>query len=246
MTSTVAAAALWRTQTRITRWRPGGITAYLSIVLVLCKATGALVYGAVLVPLVRWASPRVQLRVASVLVLIALTYPMLRIAELVPTTSILQAASAVSADRAASLGVRFDQEQQLLNHAFERVWFGWGRFGRSRVYNGYLGRDSSITDGHWIITMGTFGLVGFIAEFGLLALAVLRAAMALKFAPTMRESGYLAALALILAINIFDLLPNSSLSPWTWLVAGALLGRAETLYAMAKQHAPGSRNLASM
>ena len=44
------------------------------------------------------------------------------------------------------------------------------------------GRDISITDGHWIITMGQFGIVGFIAEFGLLGFSVLRAAGSLKFA----------------------------------------------------------------
>ena len=55
--------------------------------------------------------------------------------------------------------------------------------------------------------MGTFGLVGFAATFGLLGLAVVRAATALKYAQTIRDKEYLAALALIVAINIVDLLP---------------------------------------
>jgi len=235
MTTTVAAAALWRTQTRILRWAPGGITAYLSIILVLCKTGSALVYGAVLVPLARWASPRLQLRIASVLVIIALTYPMLRLADVFPTTSIIGAASTISADRAASLKSRFDNEDQLLTRAWARPVFGWGRFGRNRVYAAETGKDVSITDGYWIITMGQFGLFGFIAEFGLLALAVFRAAMALKFAPTMREREYLAALALVVAVSMIDLLPNSSISPWTWLLVGAVLGRAEALYAATRR-----------
>jgi hypothetical protein len=160
---------------------------------------------------------------------------MLRATDLVPTNAVLAAANAVSAQRAASLKTRFDQEQELLDHALQRPWFGWGRFGRSRLFNGYHGRDSSITDGRWIITLGVFGLVGFVAEFGLLGLAVFRAATAIKFALTMRESIYLGALALIVAINLVDLLPNSSISPWTWLLAGALLGRAEALYAVVRQ-----------
>ena len=235
MTATVAAATLWRTRTYIVRLPPGGMTAYLSFVLVLCKTISALVYGAALVPLVRWASPRLQLRVACALVIIALTYPMLRAADMVPTTSILETVAAVGADRAASLKIRFDNEDQLLEHAWQRKWFGWGRFGRNRVYKGWNGRDSSITDGYWIITMGVFGLVGFVATFGLLGLAVFRAATALKYAQAIGEKEYLAALALIIAINIVDLLPNSSLSPWTWLLVGALLGRAETLHAVARQ-----------
>jgi hypothetical protein len=171
---------------------------------------------------------------------------MLRAADLFPTTSLVEVAAAVSADRAGSLKTRFDNEDQLLDRAWQRPWFGWGRFGRNRVYNGWEGGDSSITDGTWIVTLGVFGLVGFVGQFGLLGLAVFRAAMALKFAQTTRESGYLAALALIVAINVIDLLPNSSISPWSWLLVGALLGRAEALYAVVRQRGTLTSNLAPM
>lgn len=237
-TTTVAAAALWRTRTRIGRLVPSGMTAYLSFVLVLCKTGGALAYAAVLVPLVRFASPRLQIRVACLLTAIALTYPILRVTDVFPTNAFLEASAALSAERAASLKTRFDQENQLLQHAWRRPWFGWGRFGRNRVFDAESGRDISITDGYWIITTGTFGVIGFIAQFGLLGLAVFRAAGVLKYAQTRREKEYLAALALIIAINIVDLLPNSSISPWTWLLVGALLGRAEALQAAARQWMP--------
>jgi hypothetical protein len=235
MATTVAAAALWRTKTRIGRLRPGWITGYLSVVLVLCKTASALVFGFLLVPLVRWANPRLQLHVACVLAFIALTYPILRVADLVPTTTILEAASALSTQRADSLKVRFEQEYKLLDHAWERPWFGWGRFGRNRVYDAQNGQDTSVTDGYWVITIGVFGLTGYVAIFGLLALAVFRAAMSLKFAPDMQEAAYTAAMALLVAINMIDLLPNSSITPLTWLLVGSLLGRAETLYAVRSQ-----------
>ena len=45
MTTAVAAAALWRTQTSVYRLPPAGVTAYLSGVLVLCKTLGALIYA---------------------------------------------------------------------------------------------------------------------------------------------------------------------------------------------------------
>jgi len=80
-----------------------------------------------------------------------------------------------------------------------------------------------------------FGLFGFVGQFGLFGLSVFRAAMALKYTQTMRESGYLAALALIAAINVFDLLPNASMSNWMMLLLGALLGRAEALRAVSGQ-----------
>ena len=239
MTTSVAAAALWRTNTRVTRFSAAGITAYLSFVLVLCKSAGALVYGLVLVPLTRWARPALQLRIATILVSIALCYPMLRVAGLVPTTSILETAQSIDADRAASLGMRFSQEKMLLDHAWQRPWFGWGRFGRGRVYDSD-GVDISTTDGHWINVMADFGLFSFFAQFGLLALVVYRAAGALKLVSTAREKEHLAALTLIVAINIFDLIPNSSISPWTWLLVGALLGQAEALHVAVRKPLPNA------
>ena len=64
---------------------------------------------------------------------------------------------------------------------------------------------------------------------------MLRAASALRFAESERDGIFLAALALIIGISMIDMLPNSSLSPWTWLLAGALLGRAEALRGAARQ-----------
>jgi hypothetical protein len=46
-------------------------------------------------------------------------------------------------------------------------------------------------------------------------------------------------MALIVAISVVDLLPNASINPWTCLLAGALLGRAEE--AVLQAAAPASR-----
>ncbi len=237
MTTVVAATALWRTRTQVARLPPVGVTAYLGITLALCKAFAALTYGAVLVPLVRWATPRVQLRVATVLVVIALAYPVLRSVDVVPTEFLVEAAELASPERASSLETRFAIERQLLDQASRRFWFGWGRYGRSFIYNA-RGTETSLTDGYWIITMGQFGFIGFLATFGLLALTVFRASLALTSAVSVKDRYFLAALALIVAINIFDLLPNANIVPWTWLLAGALLGRAEALYVVPGQRVP--------
>ena len=228
MTTVVAAATLWRVNGRVLRLPMSGVTAYLGMVLILCKSGAALVYGVFLTALIRWTSPQLQVRIAMVLVTIALTYPLLRSADLVPTAGIIDFVGSISSARADSLKIRFDQEEQLLERASQRFLFGWGRFGRSRIYD-TDGRDISRTDGLWIVTIGQFGLFGFVAEFGLLAFPVFRAASALRTAKVGPDRILLAALALILAINIFDLLPNAGLIPWTWLLAGALLGRAEAL-----------------
>ena len=231
MTAVVAATALWRARIRVAPAPPITVAAYLSVLLVLCKSMGALLYGLVLVPLVRLAKPRLQLRVAMVLATIALMYPMTRMADLVPTRLLLEWSTSVSKDRADSLQFRLDNEQELLERASQRFIFGWGRYGRSNIYDPESGNRTSITDGFWIITIGQFGLFGFVAEFGLLALPIFSAAAALRFTESARDGVFLAALALILGINIIDLLPNASTTPWTWLLGGALLGRAEALRA---------------
>jgi hypothetical protein len=65
-----------------------------------------------------------------------------------------------SADRASSLQFRFDNENILVEKALERPFFGWGGWGRSRVYDEESGEDLSTTDGFWIITLGRRGYFG--------------------------------------------------------------------------------------
>src|SRR5262249_37895590 len=158
------------------------------------RSLGALLYALVLVPLMHWAKPRAQLRVAVALAVIALSYPVLRTWDLVPTTFMLDTAASVDSARADSLKVRFDNEDRLLERASERFLFGWGRYGRSRVRD-EAGRDISLTDGEWIIRIGTFGFLGFVAEFGLLALPIFRAVSALRSAKISHDAYFVAALA---------------------------------------------------
>ena len=84
LTATVAAAALWRTRTPVTRWAPSWIAGYLSFILLLCKTANALLYAVVLLPLVRCTNPRLQICVACLLACVALAYPMLRVRGLSP------------------------------------------------------------------------------------------------------------------------------------------------------------------
>jgi hypothetical protein len=237
MTGFVAATALWKAKEKIFQYSAGAATAYLGVLLVLCRSLASLTYGVASFTLIKFVSPKMQMRAAMILVTFALCYPLLRSADLIPVETILDVAGSVNTDRADSLQTRFENERQLLARAAERFFFGWGRWGRSRVYDRY-GNDVSITDGRWIITMGQFGLFGFLAEFGLLSITVFRAAFALRFARSKSEEIFLAALALIVAVMIFDLIPNSGLNSWTWLLAGSLLGRAEFLRATARRLGP--------
>jgi hypothetical protein len=234
MTATVGVAALWRARIRLTRISNSVLFFYLGVVLVLCKSLGALVYGSFLSLLVGFAKPKLQLRIAAAMVSVALLYPMLRSFDLFPTNTVLSLANSISAERAQSLQTRFDNEGALLERASQKLWFGWGRFGRNRIYDEY-GKDVTLTDGQWIITMGQFGVVGFLLEFGLLSLGVYRAVGAIRSSEYTRSALLLGALSLIVAVNILDLLPNSGLQPWTWMLTGCLLGRSESLESLGRK-----------
>lgn len=228
LASTVAAATFWRARISIHSIRPGRIAAYLGALLLLCRSAGATVYALLLVPLIYFARPKTQMLAAVVLTIVALTYPITRSQDIFPTNALVSAAEWISAERASSLKFRFDNEDMLVNRAFERPVLGWGRYGRSRVYRPD-GVDMTVTDGNWIITFGENGFLGFIAQFGLLSLGVFRAAFALGRVESPVDRLFLSSLSLIAAVSLLDLLPNSALMPWNWLIAGALLGRADAL-----------------
>ncbi len=238
MTALLAATALWRNRMRIGPVSSSVAAPILGVILLLCKSVGALIYGTLGSLLIFFTKPKTQIRIATLIVTVSLTYPLLRSLDLVPTTSIVNFAKSLDKDRAESLEFRFVNEDKLLQRAFERPFFGWGRYGRSRVYDPNSGKDLSVTDGRWIIDIGQFGLIGFLAEFGLLAACVFRATSAFRMVQSAKDQVLFATLALIVSLNIFDLLPNSGLIPWTWLISGALLGRAEALFVTRRSSQP--------
>lgn len=238
-TCLLAATALWRIKVRINDLPPVAVTSYVGTVLILCKSAGALIYGTIFTPLVAFANPKYQARVALVLAGIGLAYPLLRMSDSFPTNVLVEAARSVNDERAESLDFRFGQENQLLAHASERFLFGWGRYGRSRVYEEDSGTDLSITDSQWIITLGTFGLVGFLSQFGLLALPVFRAAGMMRRVSDESDKVVIATLATIVSLSMIEQLVNASVTPWTWLLVGALLGRTEFMRSVrAKRESP--------
>ncbi|WP_255564095.1 hypothetical protein [Mameliella sp. CS4] len=98
-----------------------------------------------------------------------------------------------------------------------------------------------MTDGLWIIAIGTYGWVGFLAQFGLLLWPLV---LIWRATPTQRPdtvSPFVGPLSLMLAINVADMIPNATLTPLTWLIAGALAGYAERL----QEITPKARQAAS-
>ncbi len=224
----LATAALWR----LNRMRDGlsrgahmgFLTAWLLGVLVLCKTLSSLAVAVLLLPVILFLRPRAQAFVAAGIALVVLLYPMLRGADLAPIGPAMEIARGIDPDRAESLAYRLSNEDLLLARAAARPLLGWGGWGRNRIYDETTGEDISVTDGRWIIVVGVYGWLGYIAEFGLLTLPLILAARRRGFGLASPAS---LSLGLVLAANLIDLIPNASLSPLTWLVAGALMGRIE-------------------
>jgi len=231
----LSVVALWEIKIKIRQFSPSRVSYYVLIVLVLCKSKAALLYGLLAFFMIKKTAYKTQMRIAVLMVIIALSYPSLSIIKVFPHESITQLATDVMGEqRSQSLKFRFDNENVLLSHARERLLFGWGGWGRNRVYSEVTGRDITVTDGRWIITFGQFGLFGFMAEFGLLAITVFRANKAVRLVKRKSEQTLLAAHALLVGIVMIDQLPNASLAPWLWLLTGILLGRSETIIAKNK------------
>lgn len=220
----LAALALWRQRNRdgmrSGQWAFAALA--LLIVLAISNNLGALAIAVLLLPVALFLGVRSQLLIAGIVAGTVLLYPMVRVSQIIPLDRIVAAAAWISPDRAQSLQFRLDNEDALAEHASERPLAGWGTWGRNLLHDPFTGRETSVTDGAWIITIGSFGWLGYIAQFGLLGLPILLMAIrrrSLDIAPAT------AGLALVMAANLLDLIPNATLTPVTWLIGGALAGR---------------------
>ena len=205
---------------------------YLAAMLAVCRSAGPIIYALSVTPLILLTPPRWQLMFAGIMAVVVITYPILRGAHLVPIDQILAFADTLSPDRAYSLRFRIENEEILLNRAQERPWFGWGGYSRAFTHDAVTGERLNIADGAWVILMGNYGWVGYIAEFGLFVLPLLLLTVEALRQPKAELSPWVGAVALILGANMMDLLPNATQVPFTWLMAGALLGEAERLAAL--------------
>ncbi|MCC5969957.1 MAG: hypothetical protein JJU15_08400 [Pararhodobacter sp.] len=225
----MAAASLLRQSGPESRGRNLLITLFMAGLVVICKTMGAIVMMLIFVPILLILRPRQHLALAALIALVVLAYPLLRGSGLVPTDALVAQVAAINPDRAQSLEYRFDMEDRILIHVEQKMLLGWGGWGRFIPHDPQTGLSDVVVDGNWIITIGHYGWLGYLALFGLLTLPLLKLWWHARkpFAPPVPLP--VSALALILSANLFDLLPNDTLIPFTWLIAGAILGYAEEL-----------------
>lgn len=196
--------------------------AWIFLILILCKSLGPLAITILIACIMLLSKPKFYLLTAAVLAGIVLTYPILRASNLIPTASVVQLAERISTERAASLEFRLINENALLFKANEKPAFGWGSYGRNRIYRADTGEDVSVVDGVWVSTFGLGGWNRYIALFGLICFPTMLAASKHKKLELGPEP---AILSMLLAANLIDLIPNASLTPITFLIVGGIWGR---------------------
>ncbi len=220
--ATLAIATLVRINADGKRMRWLAMMLWLLLCLAVSRNLGALMITCAVLPFILFTPARIQILAAAIIAVTVMVFPLARGSGLIPADRIVSWVYTFNPARAGSLQFRLDNEDILLAKANLKPISGWGGWGRSRVYNDETGKDESVTDGSWIIAIGTSGWIGYLGTFGLLSAPIVLAALRWRrydFGPV--EAGF----ALVLCANLIDLIPNSSLLPLTWLIAGTVWGR---------------------
>ena len=135
----------------------------------------------------------------------------------------------VPEERIGSLEFRFNNEELLADKARERIVFGWGGWGRNRVYDyNWAGElvDISVTDSLWIIAFGANGLVGLIAVFGSSLLPALSFVLSRYPARSWFNPKVAPAAVLVVVITLYmlDCALNNQPNPVFTLASGGIAG----------------------
>ncbi len=227
-TCSIAAMALHKNKVRIGKFSPLMVIFYLSAMLILSKTWSALFYVSMGAIFIYKISPSKQAKWGLLIAAIVLLYPVGKIMQIIPDKEIISTINEYSTDRGQSLEFRFENEEALLKRALEKPFFGWGGWGRNRVYD-TSGKDISVTDGTWIVQFGMFGGFGFLFYYAILITPLYHAMKNIRYIQEPRDKIYFSTLTLILAVCLIDSVPNSGMGSMHLLLAGALLGQSEFL-----------------
>ena len=228
-TCVLAASALLKNKIRATILSPLALVCYLFVILIFCKTWSATVYAMLGMIFILKSRPAAQVKWSLILAALVILYPVTKVNGIFPEKEIINLISQYNPERAQSLEFRFRNENEMLAHALERPYFGWGNWGRNRIYSDWDGRDVSVIDGRWIAELGTNGWIGFIFCYLILLTPLYYAHKTFKHIKEPKDQIFFAALAVILAICVLDSIPNTGMGPIHLFLAGILLGQAEAL-----------------
>lgn len=199
--------------------------AALFLTTVMVKSVAAIVLlfaGVVILTAVHYARNSIPITAAAT---ITVFYLLLRATGLWSGAGMVDVVEPILGERrAASLEFRLENERNLSQRAREQPLFGWGGWGRARVHDP-TGRDISVTDSLWIITLGNNGFFGLAA---LVAAVLLPALLLRRRIPpslwTHPAAAPTAVLAVLLVLWMVDNLLNAMVNPVYLLAAGGLAG----------------------
>ncbi|MEB3359569.1 MAG: hypothetical protein VKK04_22780 [Synechococcales bacterium] len=227
MATTLISFVFWRTKvvTKVMNIPMKWIFLILLVNIVLVRSTGAwLLLGLSIVVFITIQRLRTHI-LALVISLMLMTYFVVSGLGYFNGDGVVNFfAETISEERAQSLEFRFDNEVLLSGRARERMIWGWGGYGRNRVRDGW-GEDITTVDSWWVITFGTYGLVGLFS----LALAMfLPAIIFLRMYPgqfwTIKKIAPAGTLVIVVVMYMFDNALNNQFQPVFVLAAGAIQG----------------------
>lgn len=217
--------ALWsRTEGASERWLNWAIWILLPT-LILCKSVGAIVLASVGLGLYFLKSPSAVRIVLLCMAMLPPTYCIVRSLGIWDGSALVDIASAnIEKDRGDSLDYRLRNENLLIEKALQQPVFGWGGWGRNRVFSDD-GHDMTVTDGLWIIVLGVNGIVGLAALGAVVLLPVVRYAVRLPaIGLQSANEAPVTCFAIIAILTCIDSLFNIMAIPLAMLIAGGLTG----------------------
>jgi len=228
MAATLIAIWLWHTKAIRDIWGypASWLVGLLVVTVVLVKSTGAYFYLLIGV-LFLFAGQYLGTAVPVFLLMFGMCYYVyngvtgnISSKDIVPIIT-----QATNAERAQSFEFRLDNEEMLSKKAREKIIFGWGGWGRSRVYD-ETGKDISVTDSLWIIAFGENGLVGLVSLTASMLLPV-GSLFILRYPPRLWAHPKVApvvAVAMVLMLFMMDCILNAMLNPVFTLSSGGIAG----------------------
>jgi len=231
MMATLIAFWLWQSKTLsiiwhipLNRW-----LIIMTVTFILCRSTGAygyLLYGLVILFSAKWLHTRLFW---FLLIIGIIHYLYTSVVGHFDSQYIVSLVKIIiNPQRAQSLEYRFENEALLAEHARDQILFGWGGWGRNRIYeenwHGII-EDIAVTDSLWILAFGRRGLVGLISLMASLIFPVIGFCFSYPVKKWLEPKVAPAAvLAVALTFFVLDCLLNDMFNPVFPLISGGLTG----------------------
>lgn len=201
---------------------------YAFFVLILSKSLGPIMFGLAALVILLVVPTRMILWIAAAVATGVIGYPLIKFFGILPEEQIIAAFNQLSPDRAFSLAYRINNENILFERAQEKLLFGWGTYARS-LFVSSTGGILTIPDGGWIVSFGAYGLAGWFSQMALMIGPVFYALRLRKADKLESYSPHISTLALLLAFNAMDMIPNDTMTLLTLILGGALWGHLESV-----------------